>query len=1080
MMHDELLELSRKADKIIYSNLNNNMDFLKAIKEKTLAIVACKSLKDLEMHFMSEKTKSNPKTLRTPWEESKVHLHSNRNSKENSSKSTDECTPQVTPTSSDNSQNRGSTNVDSEKDNLYQGMCFNTDGLKYCSNFTTSQSTQVHRQNFKECYESSSFENNIKISNVHSVSTSVEISSKSSSENDSNVVNPEANFTYEEYQNVDIMQKIEANNEDRISKETVTVSTLIKTSFTKFSSENTSEKVHDIVGSDSVNPNCENEDCNPLSIETLQSNDVNLLAEENFNNDESHLNKPNVKGIFSFIPVIDPKIGYGTISSDTETIKTGMDVSDSTCNKKLMQTKNFESKKRLLREPASLKRVSEKIKTSKISSNTENSNIHESEGENFNRSREGRSGLSPMDSKLAIPHNLLNGNNEDSETHYAQDISVVPRITIPEESSTKCKSNNLDSGCFSESNSYSDSNATVNSHNEKNSTEIDIMNLHDKKKQESRKTKMSNVLTVPGTESFNAISMNQKYNEYRFKNKSLHKSHLTAKTGYNLRSHESRKIGISSTRSESSKSVLLKKNAEEKKKLREQRMKLTQERRERLEKERREKLRRSESRRMKRFKQHEDVLKKKKVDPKQKAVCEKINTTEKSSKGSLKVISAPQASEIARDRTYLIESNLNDLSNVIKDVHDRSNNDDLNSLLAHDKKLFMRQSVVLTNIAETWPSELLQNVIHMDFEGKNDRNCRLEHNSLNETNNIKTSNKSKKNPLGILSPMRNQKKRHIRSTRKISVSSNDSKYFEKNDGRIKKKLKISENNGRLKTLSKQESNLNSTTQSDQLKDRSTNVNISTKSNKTYKSDSLISNSKQQHENDQNKITPIDISADLLKVPKLSMTPRVSLKKLSTCNSKFLRDLNYSTPKLYCTTSSEEIIRSDPKLSVLKPGVVLKDISNINSKSTRHFKNKNLEGIIKKRTRGFKRKSQHTSSHTKSKKKPIIINSISVKTQKELKRKNQSSDVSSYEITDTSNNSFNDNVTKHKKIPPWASGIYLKKLLLKQYYESPDTDKIFGDYRNQKAIDLADIFTTDKSLYHKRTSSTNWSSDESPN
>ncbi|GFR17321.1 hypothetical protein TNCT_672721 [Trichonephila clavata] len=110
---------------------------------------------------------------------------------------------------------------------------------------------------------------------------------------------------------------------------------------------------------------------------------------------------------------------------------------------------------------------------------------------------------------------------------------------------------------------------------------------------------MSNVLTVSGTESFHALFKNQKYYDNRPKNKHLHKSHLTAKTGYNLRSQESRKICIPSTRSEASKVLLLKKKAEEKKKLREQRMKLTQERRERLEKERREKLRRSESRRNK-------------------------------------------------------------------------------------------------------------------------------------------------------------------------------------------------------------------------------------------------------------------------------------------------------------------------------------------------------------------------------------------------------------------------------------------------------------------------------------------------
>ncbi|GFQ97641.1 INCENP_ARK-bind domain-containing protein [Trichonephila clavata] len=828
MMHEELLELSRKADEIIYSNLDNNMDFLKAIKEKALSIVACKSLTDLEKHFMSEKTKSNLKTHRTLWEDSRVHLHSNRNSKENSSEFTDERTPQVIPTSvktriSDRSQNSGSTSVDNEKDNLYQGMCFNTDGLKECPNFNTSQTT---RQNFEKGYESSSFENNIKISNVHSLSASVEISSKSSSVNYSSGANSEANFKYEEYQNVDIMQKIETNNEDMISKETVTVSTLIKTSFTKFSNENIWENVHDNVTNDSVNPNCENEDCDPLSIETLQSDDVNSLTEENFNNDGNYVNQPYVKGTSSFIPVKDPKIGFGTINSDTETIKTVVDVSDST---------------------------------------GKNSNIHESEGENFNGSSEGRPGLSFVETKLAIPHNLLSETNEDSETQSVQENSVVPKIIILEESSTKCNSNNLNSGCFSEPNS------NESSRNEKNNTEIDIMNPHSKKKHEVRKIEMSNVLTVSGTESFHALFKNQKYYDNRPKNKHLHKSHLTAKTGYNLRSQESRKICIPSTRSEASKVLLLKKKAEEKKKLREQRMKLTQERRERLEKERREKLRRSESRRIKRFKQHEDVLKRKKVDPKQKAVCEKMSTTENLSKESFKVIPEPQASETLRDRTYLIESNLNDLSpieTVVENIHDRSSNDDLNSLLANDKKLFMRQSVVLRNIAETWPPELLQNVIHVDFRGKEDQNCRLEHNSLNETNNIKTSNQSEKNPFG---PIRNQMKRHIRSTRKISVSSNDSKEFGKNDGNIKKKLKISGNNERLKTLSKQESNLSSTTQSDQHENRSINVNISTESSKAHSSDSLISKSKQQQENDQNKITSIDLSADLLKDPKLSMT-----------------------------------------------------------------------------------------------------------------------------------------------------------------------------------------------------------------
>ncbi|GFT65034.1 INCENP_ARK-bind domain-containing protein [Nephila pilipes] len=1095
MIHEELLNLSRKADKIILSNLDNNMDFFKKIKEKALSILACRSLTDLEKHFTSEETKLNSKKHQNLWEESRVHLHSNRNSKENSLDFTDEYAPQVTPTSvmvriSDDIQNSNSLNINIEKNISCQDMILDTNVIKDHSNLCTNKSPKIPRQNVEKDCKHPSFENGIKISNVHSVTTSVEISSKSSRVNNSNGMNSNTNFTYEKYQNIDITQEIENNNEDMISNETVTVSTVIKTSFTSFSSEYVKEDTHRNVVEDSLslnNRNYEKDKCNQLCIETLQSNGLNSSCEENFNSGNCYLNTSHEKDIGSFIPKKELIADYSNVSSDTEIIKNGVDGIDSTCNKELIQTINFEDKKRHLQLPTCVRKSFKEIKTS----NSENLKIHDLKRKNININSESRPSLSFIDPKLEIPYNLLNENSEDSVTQFAQNIPVIPEIIIQKQSSTKCNSSNIGSGCFSEHNAFIVSNEPLNSLNNENSAKIGFANIHSNEEQELRKTnrtKKSNFHNKILAKDLRAICMNKNSDDFNIQGKYLNKSHFFAKTGYNLRSannegmktnHEGRKKRVQNTCTESSKCLFLKKTVEEKRKLREQKMKLTQERRERLEKERREKLRRSENRRMNRFRQHEEILKRKKVDPKQKAVCQKFNFVEKRSGESHEIVSVPQASETMQDRTYLIKNSPNE--SVVKNTNDPSSNDDSNSSVTYDKKIFMRQSVVLTDVTQALRASLLQNSENLDSEKRKDQKYSLKHSSLTKTNQSKPSNKPKKNHFGVRSPIRKEKKRHIKSTRKIPLLSNENKNIEINDGKIKQKMKVSEERERLKIMSKQNSYIGSTTPLEPQKNNSVSVNISTDSSKTHTSDSLNSNLEQQYIANQIKDTSVGIPENLVKDRKLSKTPYVVLEKLFNNNNKFLQRLSYSIPEeTEYTISSNDIAQKDPKLSVLKPVVVLKDISNNNLKLTHNSKNKNLDSIAKIRARGRKRKSQNRLSYTKSKKKTVIISNMSRKKQKEetiLKANDQSTDVSSYEISDISDNSLNNIVKKNKKIPSWASGIYLKQLLLKQYYQPPDTDSIFGDYRNQKAIDLADIFDSNNS-YHKRTSSVNWNTDES--
>ncbi|KGL82297.1 Inner centromere protein, partial [Tinamus guttatus] len=72
----------------------------------------------------------------------------------------------------------------------------------------------------------------------------------------------------------------------------------------------------------------------------------------------------------------------------------------------------------------------------------------------------------------------------------------------------------------------------------------------------------------------------------------------------------------------------------------------------------------------------------------------------------------------------------------------------------------------------------------------------------------------------------------------------------------------------------------------------------------------------------------------------------------------------------------------------------------------------------------------------------------------------------------SDDSTDDESQPRKPIPAWATGDQLTQAVIRQYYNPPDVDALFGIITNPK---LEDIFNKSKPRYFKRTSSAVWNS-----
>ncbi|XP_044535943.1 inner centromere protein [Gracilinanus agilis] len=76
----------------------------------------------------------------------------------------------------------------------------------------------------------------------------------------------------------------------------------------------------------------------------------------------------------------------------------------------------------------------------------------------------------------------------------------------------------------------------------------------------------------------------------------------------------------------------------------------------------------------------------------------------------------------------------------------------------------------------------------------------------------------------------------------------------------------------------------------------------------------------------------------------------------------------------------------------------------------------------------------------------------------------------------SDDSTDDETQPRKPIPAWANGSQLSQAVIRQYYNPPDIDQLFGTILSPR---LEDIFNKSKPRYHKRTSSAVWHSPPLP-
>lgn len=82
----------------------------------------------------------------------------------------------------------------------------------------------------------------------------------------------------------------------------------------------------------------------------------------------------------------------------------------------------------------------------------------------------------------------------------------------------------------------------------------------------------------------------------------------------------------------------------------------------------------------------------------------------------------------------------------------------------------------------------------------------------------------------------------------------------------------------------------------------------------------------------------------------------------------------------------------------------------------------------------------------------------------------------YGLDLNSDDSTDDESQPRKPVPAWATGNQLSQAVIRQYYNPPNIDAIFGVIASPK---LEDIFYKSKPRYFKRTSSAVWSSPPCP-
>ncbi|GBN25320.1 hypothetical protein AVEN_132784-1, partial [Araneus ventricosus] len=334
------------------------------------------------------------------------------------------------------------------------------------------------------------------------------------------------------------------------------------------------------------------------------------------------------------------------------------------------------------------------------------------------------------------PHKTVQGlkNVDDIKVETLGKFSLSPRIIIKKEGSESNSADNLKSGFVSEAVGH------VNPISARDNIEINGKKKFSKKTHILSKN-IQGVSTIPlSIENNPPDTINSKKFSFDSRLKSKPKvsmspsltntwSHNLGSSKNNLLLKTNHKYRKESSKIEVNKHLSLKEKVKEKKKVREQKMTITHERREDLEKSRREKLLLDEERR-KRFETNEYILKRKIMDVKNEAKRIKLSKQFAiSSEASPQVNSEPQSSQTGLNHTYLAK-NLKDLSPVepTENAQVSSNGNGLNYALlyssTYDKKIFLKQSVVLSDIAQMMPAGTIQNCINLSQNKEIKRICK--------------------------------------------------------------------------------------------------------------------------------------------------------------------------------------------------------------------------------------------------------------------------------------------------------------------------------------------------------------------
>ncbi|NXS44441.1 INCE protein, partial [Balaeniceps rex] len=117
-----------------------------------------------------------------------------------------------------------------------------------------------------------------------------------------------------------------------------------------------------------------------------------------------------------------------------------------------------------------------------------------------------------------------------------------------------------------------------------------------------------------------------------------------------------------------------------------------------------------------------------------------------------------------------------------------------------------------------------------------------------------------------------------------------------------------------------------------------------------------------------------------------------------------------------------------------------------------------------------------TQHLENKENSPACNSYEMTPQAQKQPKPPTINPNNYGLDLNSDDSTDDESQPRKPIPAWATGNQLSQAVIRQYYNPPDVDVLFGAIASPK---LEDIFYKSKPRYFKRTSSAVWNSPPFP-